>query len=256
MVATSGKSPIRLKLSSIGVMQYVRHHTENNTNVSVKGFIEFHKAVRIKKTKTRENLCMMRLHILYKAFQDNISTICDDIHLVPIYGYCSSHGNQAKMSCRSQKDLAGYGNPETIGNFDVRHIQPMMQALPSPATYNAHHEKVLSAKFFCCIFQEKLHRQLSSPIRKKPFHGGFVASGQSQSLLKTTRLQKRKITYVRTEKEIFPSSTSSSFVIICLFQGQTILTPLEIMMLHHLPNDANITFRSCRQCLPWKSLDW
>ncbi|KAK8645464.1 hypothetical protein V6N13_119292 [Hibiscus sabdariffa] len=67
-----------------------------------------------------------------------------------------------------------------------------MQALPSPATYNAHHERVLSAKFFC-------------PIRKKPFHGGFVASGQSQSLLKTARLQKRKITYVRTEKEFFPS---------------------------------------------------
>ncbi|KAK8645468.1 hypothetical protein V6N13_119296 [Hibiscus sabdariffa] len=38
-----------------GVMQYVRHHTENNTNVSVRGFIVFHKAVRTRKTKMREN---------------------------------------------------------------------------------------------------------------------------------------------------------------------------------------------------------
>ncbi|KAK8645469.1 hypothetical protein V6N13_119297 [Hibiscus sabdariffa] len=44
--------------------------------------------------------------------------------------------------------ITKYGNPETIGNFDARHIQPVMQALPSPATYNAHHERVLSAKFF------------------------------------------------------------------------------------------------------------
>ncbi|KAK8645467.1 hypothetical protein V6N13_119295 [Hibiscus sabdariffa] len=44
--------------------------------------------------------------------------------------------------------ITRYCNHETIGNFDARHIQPMMQALPLPATYNAHHERVLSAKFF------------------------------------------------------------------------------------------------------------
>ncbi|KAL4376278.1 hypothetical protein GQ457_02G033710 [Hibiscus cannabinus] len=42
---------------------------------------------------------------------------------------------------------------------------------------------------------------------------------------------------VRTGKEIWPSSTSSSFSLIVLFHGQAIMRPLEIMMLHHLPDD-------------------